>query len=92
MKITATAVRKVPYRICNDKAEAVEFIIGNDTTNIGEKFKDLEFNENALVVTIVRNNKIIIPTGDDCLKVNDRVIIVSKDKKLLQVDDIFYRW
>ena len=80
------------YRICNDKAEAVEFIIGNDTTNIGEKFKDLEFNENALVVTIVRNNKIIIPTGDDCLKINDRVIIVSKDKKLLQVDDIFYRW
>ena len=70
----------------------VEFIIGNDTTNIGEKFKDLEFNENALVVTIVRNNKIIIPTGDDCLKINDRVIIVSKDKKLLQVDDIFYRW
>lgn len=52
----------------------------------------MEFNENALVVTIVRNNKIIIPTGDDCLKINDRVIIVSKDKKLLQVDDIFYRW
>ena len=80
------------YRICNDKAEAVEFIVGNDTTNIGEKFKDLEFDENALVVTIVRDNKIIIPTGDDCLKVNDRVIIVSKDKKLLQIDDIFYRW
>lgn len=80
------------YRICNDKAEAIEFIVGNDTSNIGEKFKDLEFKDNALVVTIVRDNKIIIPTGDDCLKVNDRVIIVSKDKKLLQIDDIFYRW
>lgn len=80
------------YRICNDKAEAVEFIVGSDTRNISEKFKNIEFNKNALVATIVRKNKIIIPTGDDCLKVNDRVIIVSKDMKILQVDDIFRRW
>ena len=80
------------YRICNDKAEAVEFIVGSDTTNINEKFKNIEFNENALVATIVRNNKIIIPTGDDYLKVNDRVIIVSKDIKIVQIDDIFRRW
>ncbi|MBS5937464.1 Trk system potassium transporter TrkA [Clostridium sartagoforme] len=80
------------YRICNDKAEAVEFIVGSDTTNINEKFKNIEFNENALVATIVRNNKIIIPTGDDYLKVNDRVIIVSKDMKIVQIDDIFRRW
>ena len=80
------------YRICNDKAEAVEFIVGSDTKNINEKFKNIEFNKNALVATIVRNNKIIIPTGDDCLKVNDRVIIVSKDAKILQIDDIFCGW
>ena len=36
-----------------------------------------------------RNNKIIIPTGDDCLKVNDRVIIVNKNMKVLNIDDIF---
>lgn len=80
------------YRICNDKAEAVEFIVGSDTTNINEKFKNIEFNKNALVATIVRNNKIIIPTGDDYLKINDRVIIVSKDMKIVQIDDIFRRW
>ena len=77
------------YRICNDKAEAVEFIVGNDTKNINEKFKNIEFNKDILVATIVRNNKIIIPTGDDYLKVNDRVIIVSKDMKVLHIDDIF---
>lgn len=77
------------YRICNDKAEAVEFIVGNDTKNINEKFKNIEFNKDILVATIVRNNKIIIPAGDDYLKVNDRVIIVSKDMKVLHIDDIF---
>ena len=54
--------------------------------------KNIEFNENALVATIVRNNKIIIPTGDDYLKINVRVIIVSKDMKIVQIDDIFRRW
>ncbi|MDU5107483.1 Trk system potassium transporter TrkA [Clostridium sp.] len=77
------------YRICNDKAEAVEFIVGNDTKNINEKFKNIEFSKDILVATIVRNNKIIIPTGDDYLKVNDRVIIVSKNMKVLHIDDIF---
>ncbi|MCF0148594.1 MAG: Trk system potassium transporter TrkA [Clostridium sp.] len=77
------------YRICNDKAEAIEFIVGNDTRNINEKFKNVEFNNDILVATIVRNNKIIIPTGDDCLKVKDRVIIVSKNMKTLNIDDIF---
>lgn len=80
------------YRICNDKAEAIEFIVGSDTSNINEKFKNIDFNKNALIATIVRNNKIIIPTGDDCLKVNDRIIIVSKDMKILQIDDIFCGW
>lgn len=77
------------YRICNDKAEAVEFIVGSDTININQKFKDIEINKNAIVATIVRNNKIIIPTGDDCLKIDDRVIIISNNMKVLQVDDIF---
>lgn len=80
------------YRICNDKAEAVEFIVASDTKNINERFKNIEFNENAIVATIVRNNEIIIPTGDDYLKLNDRVIIISKDMVILQIDDIFRRW
>ena len=77
------------YRICNDKAEAVEFIVDNDTKKINTKFKDIEFNQDILVATIVRNKKIIIPTGDDCLKVDDRVIIITKNIKLSSIDDIF---
>ncbi|MCR1950794.1 MULTISPECIES: Trk system potassium transporter TrkA [unclassified Clostridium] len=77
------------YRICNDNAEAVEFVVGNDTKNINIKFKNIIFNKDILVATIVRNNKIIIPTGDDSLKVNDRVIIVTKNMNILHIDDIF---
>ncbi|MDU3351317.1 MAG: TrkA C-terminal domain-containing protein, partial [Clostridium sp.] len=65
------------------------FVVGNDTKNINIKFKNVEFNQDILVATIVRNNKIIIPTGDDYLKANDRVIIITKNMKLLSIDDIF---
>lgn len=77
------------YKICNEKAEAIEFIIGDNTKNKNEKLKNINFNKDSLVATIVRNNKIIIPTGDESLKVNDRVIIVTKNKKLLNINDIF---
>ena len=76
------------YKICNEKAEAIEFIINESTKNINEKLKNIKFNEDSLVATIVRNNKIIIPTGDESLKLGDRVIIVTK-RTLLNINDIF---
>ncbi|WP_294351137.1 Trk system potassium transporter TrkA [uncultured Clostridium sp.] len=77
------------YKICNDKAEAVEFIIAEDTNNINKKLKDINFEKDCLVATIVRDSKIIIPTGDDVLKEKDRVIVVTKDHSLLDINDIF---
>ena len=37
-----------------------------------------------------RNNKIIIPTGDDHLVIGDRVIVVTKNSNLLTLDDIIF--
>ncbi|MGL5381466.1 Trk system potassium transporter TrkA [Clostridium sp.] len=76
-------------RICNEKAEAIEFLIGDKTLNKNIKLKELNLIDDLLVSTILRNNKIIIPTGDDCLKNDDRVIIVTKNTNLLDINDIF---
>lgn len=73
------------YKICNDKVEAIEFIVDNNTKNVNKKLKDISLSEDILYATIVRNNKIIIPTGDDSLQVNDRVIVISKDKKFEEI-------
>lgn len=77
------------YRICNEKAEAIELIVTEKTKNLNIKLKDLSFIDNTIVATIVRNDKIIIPTGDDCLMVNDRVIIVTKNTNLMDLNSIF---
>ena len=78
------------YKICNEKAEAIEFTVTEDTRNLGVAFKKIKFREDSLVATIVRNNKIIIPTGDDHLVIGDRVIVVTKNSNLLTLDDIIF--
>lgn len=77
------------YKICNDHAEAVEFIAGLNTKYIGVQLKDIQFDEDCIVAVIVRDDKIIIPTGDDCIQVDDRVIVVTKDHTLLDINEIF---
>ena len=77
------------YKICNEKAEAIEFIVSDSTKNIKKKFKDISLKDNCIIATIVRNKDIIIPTGDDYLEINDKVIIVNSDSKPLELNDIF---
>ena len=77
------------YRICNDQAEAIELIVGPSTKNLDTKFKNIKFQKDCIVATIVRNDEIIIPTGDDMLKIGDRVIIVTKNTKIANVNEIF---
>lgn len=44
-----------------------------------------------LIAFIIRNNKQIFPNGDDELKVNDNVVVVSYQQKLEHIDDILTR-
>ena len=41
-----------------------------------------------IIATIVRNDKIIIPSGDDKLEIGDRVIVITKREKLSNINDI----
>lgn len=77
------------YKIFHENAEAVEFTISENTNNINKKLKDIEFSDDILVSTIVRNNNIIIPTGNDVMKLGDRVIIITKRSTLMDINHIF---
>ena len=41
-----------------------------------------------LIAFIIRNNKQIFPNGDDEIKVNDNVVVVSYQQKIEHIDDI----
>ena len=49
--------------------------------------KDINIISDIIIATIVRNDKIIIPSGDDKLEIGDRVIVITK-RKLSNINDI----
>lgn len=76
------------YKFVDNKVEAVEFIVpeGSGCTDI--PLKRLKLKRGLLVACIVRGNQAIIPCGDDVIKPNDNIVIVSKDLYLRNPDEI----
>lgn len=76
------------YQIIGDQVEALEFIAGVSTGFLNIPLKDLRFAKGILVAVIVRKNNIIIPHGKDMIKLGDSVILIVKDKKISDLNDI----
>lgn len=71
------AVEKL-YKILDNEAEVAEFTAKNSPDLVDIKLKDLHLKKDILIAALVRNKKIIIPYGDDCIKEGDKVIVVTK--------------
>ncbi|MBE7057391.1 MAG: Trk system potassium transporter TrkA [Ruminococcaceae bacterium] len=76
------------YKLMDGKAEALEFKVGPDFKYTNIPIKDLRIQENILLGGIIRN-KPVIPSGNDVILPNDRVIVVATDKKIRELSDIF---
>ena len=76
------------YKIVADKAEALEFRVGEDAPMVGIPLEKLSFKANLLVACINRNGKIITPRGKDTIEVGDTVIIVTTNTGLKDLKDI----
>ena len=77
------------YRLSDNRLEAVEFIVRNDPDYVGIPLRDLRVRPGFLIVGIIRGNKLVVPSGNDCLKVNDSVVVVTTNNKLSDLEDIF---
>ena len=82
-----SAVEKL-YKILDDKAEVAEFTANRSTKFLDVKLKDLVLKENILIAAIVRNKKIIIPYGNDFIKDEDKVIVITKIGFISDLNDI----
>ena len=76
------------YKIAGNKAEALEFRVGNEPSIIGTPLEKLSFKDNLLVACINRSGKIIIPRGKDTIEKGDTVIIVTTHSGLNDLKDI----
>ncbi len=76
------------YRLADGRVEALEFRVREDLPFLGIPLKDIRFKDNLLLGAITRSGKIIIPQGDDCLKLNDTVVVITSHLGLKDLKDI----
>ncbi len=76
------------YKLMDDKVEALEFNVKAELGFLNVPFKELNFKKNTLIAGIIRDRKIIIPTGDDCLMAGDKVIVLAANRCLNKLSDM----
>lgn len=79
------------FRLSDDRVEAIDFTVIEDSKVTGKKLKDLNVKTNTLIVGISRDslgNKIEVANGDSAIELGDRVMVVTKHKDFKEIDDI----
>ncbi|MCQ2486233.1 MAG: Trk system potassium transporter TrkA [Clostridia bacterium] len=76
------------YKIIDNKVEALEFVVADNSVLIDQTLEELKLNDNVIIGCIARNGRIFIPHGKDSLKGGDKVIVVTTITGLTDLDDI----
>lgn len=76
------------YRLVDGRVEALEFIIKKESSYTDIPLKNLTIKPNNLIACIGRNRQIIIPNGEDVLRVGDSVVVVTLERKIQDITDI----
>ena len=71
------------------EAEAIEFEVGQHSRIAGQALKDVEFPKGGVVGTIIRDEEIILPRGEDVLHPGDDVIVFAMPEAVAQVGGLF---
>ena len=77
------------YKLVGGQVEALEFKIETGFSDIGIPLRDLSLKKDTLIACIIRNHKVIYPGGNDCIELDDRVIIVTKSNHISSINEIF---
>lgn len=76
------------YHLMDDRVEAIEFLVTDEFDCLNVPLKDMQLKENILIAGIIREKKPIIPTGNDVILANDKIIIIAADRKIQELSDI----
>lgn len=78
------------YKLCDGRAEALEFDVDENFRLLGVPFSSEKFRRkpNTLIASIVRAGQVIYPHGGSTLEVGDSVIIVTTNPQLSELNDI----
>ncbi len=77
------------HKMMNGKTEALEFKINEAVAGITDiPLKKLKKKADCLVCCIVRDENVIIPSGNDSIQKGDTVVVISLEGKMNSIKDI----
>ena len=76
------------YRVADNKVEALEFTVEEKSKLIHIPIMNLSLKSNLLICSILRKNKVLIPTGQDKIQHGDKVVVVTKERRINRLEDI----
>jgi len=74
--------------IAENKAEIMEVVVNKSSSIIGMTLKDGVFPKNSILGAIIRDERIIIPTGEDFIKERDKLIIFALKDSIKEVEKL----
>lgn len=76
------------HRIADDRVEALEFRVRQNSEVVGVAFADLNIKKGTLVASITRNGQTFTPIGKDSIQLGDSVIVVTTHKGISRIEQI----
>ena len=76
------------YYLGDPRVTATEFVVGTKTACTGIALKDLRLQSGVLLAAVIRGGSSYLPDGQTVLLPGDRVIIVTTNRTIVELDDI----
>ena len=78
------------HAIADGQAEAMEFLVEENTRNCDKPLKEIKLKPNVLLVSISHGANTEIPNGDSLFRWGDTVVVVTNSREnIRQLNDIF---
>jgi trk system potassium uptake protein TrkA len=74
--------------IKNEQAEVMEAVALETSDIVGKPLKRISLPKGVLVTSIIRENEVIVPTGESIIEPEDRIIIFASRKAIPKIEKI----
>ncbi len=76
------------YNFGDNIFEMIEFKVKEDFKGINQKLEELKLQDDTLIGAIQRGKNIIYPQGKDEIKLNDTVLVICRNNKVKELNDM----
>jgi trk system potassium uptake protein TrkA len=73
----------------DNRVELIQLALNEQLKVVGKQLKDLTISDDALVAAILRDGRLIIPSGEDEILLNDEVLVIGKIEAIPEVEKLF---